>query len=101
MGMMGREVVAASQREQGLGYILHRELFWIELPIKQELLHSLSCYQCMFLSKMLSRTHHTDLCMQRNGGDQVCLFLLWKSHEDTSVPPVSGILRVISLVSDF
>ena len=69
MGMMGREVVAASQREQGLGYILHRELFWIEFPIKQELLHSLSCYQCMFLSKMLSRTHRADLCMEHNGGD--------------------------------
>ena len=69
MDMMGREVVAASQREQGLGYILHRELFWIEFPIKQELLHSLSCYQCMFLSKMLSRTHRADLCMEHNGGD--------------------------------
>ena len=69
MGMMGREVVAASQREQGLGYILHRELFWIEFPIKQELLHSLSCYQCMFLSKMLSRTHRADRCMEHNGGD--------------------------------
>ena len=69
MGLMGREVLAASQREQGLGYILHRELFWIEFPIKQELLHSLSCYQCMFLSKMLSRTHRADLCMEHNGGD--------------------------------
>ena len=34
MGIMGRQVVAASQREQGLGYILHGELFCIEFPIK-------------------------------------------------------------------
>ena len=34
---------------------------------------------------------------------QVCLFLLWKSHEDTGVPPVSGIFSVglqVILVQD-
>ena len=69
MGVIGREIIAASQREQGLGQILLGEAFWVELPIKQELLHSVSCYQCMFRSKMLKRTHRADLCMQHNGGD--------------------------------
>ena len=33
MGMMGREVIAASQRESGLEQILHWEPFWVECPI--------------------------------------------------------------------
>ena len=69
MGLMGREVVAAFQREQGLGYILHREPFWVEFPRKQQLLHSVSWHQCMFCLKMLKSTHHAGLGMQHNGRD--------------------------------
>ena len=67
MGLMGREVVAAFQREQGLGYILDREPFWVEFPRKQQLLHSVSWHQCMFCLKMLKSTHHAGLGMQHNG----------------------------------
>ena len=49
--------------------LLGAYLFWVDFPIKQELLHSVSWHQCMFQSKTLSRTHSADLCMQHNGGD--------------------------------
>ena len=73
--------------------LLGAYLFWVDFPIKQELLHSVSCYQCVFQSKML--TFVCSIMVEI----QVCLFLLWKSHEDTGVPLVSGIFSVISLVS--
>ena len=53
----------------GAWLVLHGELFWIEFPIKQELLHSVSWHQCMFQYKMLSRTLSADLCMEHNRGD--------------------------------
>ena len=55
--------------EHGLGQILHCEPFWAEFSIKQELVTSISWYQCKFQLTMLNRTHCAELCMQNNGGD--------------------------------